>query len=174
MSYRDRLNAAWYELEANGVYQQVERIVYGIQKAAEYGNLPIFVLGNGGSQATAAHLVLHIRDVKIPAIDALADNAHLSRMANDFTYETQPAMTRDLVWPKASVFVISGSGNSKNVLNLIKGSRPRAFGLLGNKGGKALTKVDDAIVLSTDDYSIIEDIHLSLVHMISEGLRGRS
>lgn len=166
--YRDRLNAAWAEL--GDAEAQVKRMVTALRSETA----PVLVIGNGGSQSTGAHLVLHLRENGIRALDMMADNAYLTMLSNDYSYDTATGHMTKLFWD-SPLFIISGSGDSANILNLAQpDSRSRKYGLLGNMGGQAWKFCDMSIVLSTADYSIIEDIHLSLVHMISEGLRGRS
>lgn len=170
--YRYRLDQAWHELELRDVYKQVGEVVERLA-SLRWSSSPILVMGNGGSQSTAAHLVLHLRENKIPALDVMADNAYLTMLSNDFSYDEAPAHFRK-TFPLSPAFAISGSGDSQNVISLLRDAPGLRIGLLGNNGGQALQYTTRAILLSTDDYSIIEDIHLSLVHMISEGLRGRS
>src|SRR5690606_25289011 len=86
----------------------------------------IFVLGNGGSAATAAHVVNDLTGGMPPAsrrfrIVSLADNAALlSAVANDYGYES--VFVRQLegvLRPRDVVVAISASGSSRNVLRAV-------------------------------------------------------
>ena len=131
----------------------------------------VYVLGNGGSQANAAHLVLHLRDNGIKAFDVLADNAWASAMANDLSYEWVPN-TLPKLGDKDVAFEISGSGESQNVINLldIMGNK-RTIGLLGMGGGRAKGMCGLPIIVDSDEYGVIEDVHLTCIHIINELLK---
>lgn len=169
MSYFERLSKAWTPALETDVRSWVPML-------REAKHWPIYVLGNGGSQATAQHLVLHLRENGILADDLLADNAYLTMMANDYNYNVAPTrmvlkMAGSL---QGSVFVISGSGNSENVVRLLAASSYRpTYALLGMGGGRAKELAKNRIVVPSDDYGIIEDIHLSLVHIMAEVMRGQ-
>jgi D-sedoheptulose 7-phosphate isomerase len=131
----------------------------------------VYVLGNGGSQANAAHLVLHLRDNGIRAFDVLADNAWASATSNDYSYDEVP---RHL--PKIRVrdmaFVISGSGDSKNVLALLDAFKGRTrLGLLGNNGGAARRHCTVYYCIPSTEYGVIEDVHSACIHIINELLK---
>ena len=135
----------------------------------------VCVCGNGGSAANAAHLVLHLRDVGLKAIDLGADLAWLTASANDVGYEQ--VFRRGLLshgsGPEDLLIVISGSGNSPNILEALEYAVvhdiPR-WGLLGMGGGKAVCVCDGAVVVDSGDYGIIEDIHSVCIHALHKAL----
>ncbi|MCK5124579.1 MAG: phosphoheptose isomerase, partial [Dehalococcoidia bacterium] len=69
---------------------------------------------------------------------------------------------------------ISGSGNSQNVLNGVKGAKAKGattIGFIGFDGGKLKELVDIAIVVPNHNMEQVEDIHLLLEHVITTCLR---
>ena len=144
----------------------------------------IFVMGNGGSATTASHFA---RDLGIgaaiegkPRVRAvsLTDNiAHITALANDIDYSS--IFKEQLVGQLDEgdvVIGISASGNSPNVLRAIEYARESGaltIGFIGFGGGKLKELVHKSIILSSKDYGQVEDIHLSLAHIISCLVRGR-
>jgi D-sedoheptulose 7-phosphate isomerase len=133
----------------------------------------VHVLGNGGSQANAAHLVLHLRGLGMTAHDIMAESAWLSAQANDYGYRTVGATYLDAVRPEDALLVISGSGNSENVLEALKAAHARGLkrlGLLGFGGGSAAGLCDAALVLPQDAYGPVEDAHAAAIHAVAATL----
>jgi phosphoheptose isomerase len=154
-----------------------------IAAAIELVNVPdkglIWVIGNGGSQANAQHLVLHLRQSGFPAIDLMADNAWLTAESNDTDYHwAVERVTRGLPTP-SMLIMISGSGNSVNLEAAISAAqvlnhRCIIVGLLGmiadREGGHLAADCDHKVVVQSDDYGVVEDVHSSLVHFIHRAL----
>lgn len=131
----------------------------------------VHVLGNGGSQANAAHLVLHLRDASVRAHDVMAEGAWLSAQANDHGYRTVGTEhLRVCGRPGDVLLVISGSGNSQNVIDALEfagRSGIRRLGLLGFGGGQAAKLCDAAVVLTSNKYGPVEDAHSAAIHALS-------
>ena len=134
----------------------------------------VFVLGNGGSQANAAHLVLHMRNAGFRAWDCLGDNAWVSATANDHGYDTVGALLLfQRAGPDDALLVISGSGDSPNVLRAIEQARCQdmeVFGLLGFGGGKAAAGLDSGVVLPEEEFGPVEDVHSIIIHYLATAL----
>ncbi len=157
--------------------QEIEAIAGIIFNAYKKGKR-IFIMGNGGSAATASHFA---RDLKIgtacagkPRVQAISitDNpAMVTAIANDTDYSN--IFKEQLIGQlnKGDVIIaISASGNSPNVLKaaeFARGEGAITIGLTGFSGGKLLKLADKCITLSSRDYGPVEDIHLCLAHMIS-------
>ena len=138
----------------------------------------VFIVGNGGSATTASHFA---RDLQIGAAVegkarvraiSLADNvALITALANDIDYGSifEEQFIGQL--EEGDVVIgISGSGNSLNILKAIEYARKNGavtIGLIGFGGGKLKGLTHKSIVLSSRDYGQVEDIHLSLAHIIS-------
>ena len=71
------------------------------------------------------------------------------------------------------LLVLSGSGNSRNILRVLeeaKAVRVKSYGILGFDGGKAKHLVDRAIHTSIDDMQVSEDLQMVILHIISKWL----
>ena len=142
----------------------------------------IFVMGNGGSAATASHMACDLGKNTVVAhqprvrIHALTDSMSIfSAYGNDCGYESVFAeQLANYVEPDDVVIAISASGNSENVLNAIHlANQHNAYtiGMSGYHGGKLAEIVDLPIVVPCHNIEQIEDIHLMLSHMVTMGLR---
>src|SRR6184192_323550 len=107
----------------------------------------IFIMGNGGSAATASHFALDLAKNTIvpeaPRLKAISLTDHvplITAWSNDTAYEhIFEEQLANMIEPGDVVIGISASGNSLNVinaLNLAKKSRATTIGLLGAKGGQ--------------------------------------
>lgn len=142
----------------------------------------VFIMGNGGSAATASHFAGDLaKGTAHPGLRRfrvvpLTDNVPLiTAWANDVNYEWVFAeQLRNLVRPGDLVIGISGSGNSPNVLNAIALAREMGattVGLTGGDGGKLALMADIAVIAPSDTMEQIEDAHLVLEHLICTTLR---
>ena len=88
------------------------RLVDEIRKAKR-----VFVAGNGGSAANAIHIVNDWVAAGVKAQALPADIATLTAQANDYGYATVfSAQLRVLAEPSDLLVVLSGSGQSPNIL----------------------------------------------------------
>jgi D-sedoheptulose 7-phosphate isomerase len=142
----------------------------------------IFLLGNGGSAATASHLVCDLAkglvSVGQPRLRALAltDNVPLlTAYSNDVSYECVFAeQLASLARPGDVVVAISGSGNSPNVLAAVRTANDMGavtIGLAGFAGGKLAPMVSLPVVVPSDNMQMIEDAHLAIGHALFTALR---
>ena len=161
---------------------KIELAVKMILKAYNKGSR-VFILGNGGSASTASHMAcdlgkgtlsrLYDAKEKRLRVISLSDNtATLTAYANDLSFDhVFVQQLRNLVEKKDLVIVLSGSGNSKNLIKTVKYARDNGantIGILGFKtGGKLADLVDCAIIVQSNHYGPIEDIHLVLNHLLA-------
>lgn len=132
----------------------------------------IYVVGNGGSAANAAHLVLHLREKGYTTADLMADVPWLTMESNDRGYDQAvAAYVRSLpAYDDACLIVISGSGKSKNIMAALTEAREKQYaryGILGFGGGDAKAECHFAITLDVEDHGIHEDVTSAVVHMIA-------
>jgi D-sedoheptulose 7-phosphate isomerase len=156
--------------------KDIKNIVKIIVRARDDGKR-IYIFGNGGSSATASHMVCDfakgsIRPGKkrIKAF-ALTDNTPMvTAWANDSAYENIfSEQLENYIEPGDVAIAISGSGNSANVLKGIAVAKTKGavtIGLTGFKGGKLKGMVDYAIIVPSDSMEQIEDVHMILDHII--------
>ena len=142
----------------------------------------IFICGNGGSWATASHMVCDFgKNTRMPGekrmkVIGLGDNIpSLTAYANDEGYErifAEPLIS--LMHPGDLLIAISGSGNSPNVLRAVDAARERGgvtLGLTGFEGGALKDKVDHCLVVPSDSMELIEDFHMIVDHILTICLR---
>lgn len=149
---------------------------------ARINHRQLFIMGNGGSAATASHFACDLGKNTVMAgfprlrVQSLNDNmAVFAAYANDYGYDTVFAeQLANFVQPEDVVLAISTSGNSANVLKAVQVARAcGAFtiGWSGYQGGKLAKMVDLPIVVPSDSIEQIEDIHLMMAHMVTISVR---
>jgi D-sedoheptulose 7-phosphate isomerase len=150
--------------------------------AAAESDRTVYVLGNGGSAATASHLICDLvktasmtGHARLRAI-ALTDNVPLLTAAsNDLSYEESFAeQVRLLARPGDVLLAISASGNSPNVVKAVMAARVldmTVISLAGFGGGQLSALSDICLVVPSAEYGPVEDMHLIVVHTITATLR---
>ncbi len=142
----------------------------------------IFIMGNGGSAATASHFALDLAKNTImpgaPRLKAISLTDHvplITAWSNDTAYEhIFEEQLANMIEPGDVVIGISTSGNSLNVinaLNLAKKSRAATVGLLGAKGGLIKNLVDAYVLAPGQNIEQEEDAHMILAHIITRHMR---
>jgi D-sedoheptulose 7-phosphate isomerase len=170
--YVERLQEVIADLPLDRI-EQIGEIIY----RAYENRKQLFIIGNGGSAATASHMACDMAKNTITAhaprfrILSLTDNTPLlSALANDVGYEhvfTEQLV--NLVQPGDVLVALSASGNSPNVVGAMHYARERGatiIALLGFDGGRAAKLADECVVVPSRDYGIVEDIHLILNHTL--------
>jgi D-sedoheptulose 7-phosphate isomerase len=154
----------------------IEKIGKKLLEARESGST-IYLMGNGGSAATASHMAC---DLLKSCIDSgknrfraisLTDNIPVfSAWANDTSYDHVFAeQLKNFLTNKDVVIAISGSGNSKNILNAVEFANSLGaytIGLTGMGGGKLAKTAKLSLVVPNDNMWRVEDIHLLLNHLL--------
>ena len=138
----------------------------------------VFTAGNGGSSATASHMVndmtkgcrVHGRE-GFKAI-CLSDSSTLvTCLANDFSYEEAYMLELKTLGKKGDALVVySGSGNSPNVVAAAKYANEAGIcviGFLGRDGGKMRDLCDLYIIAPTDSMESLEDAHMAYEHALT-------
>ena len=147
-------------------------------------NGTLFMMGNGGSAALASHVACDLgKGTALPGMRrfrtvALTDNIPLiTAWANDARYDDIfSEQLTNLVDAGDVVLAISGSGNSRNVLNALRVAKEAGavtVGLGGFAGGKMKDLCDYCLVVPSDNMQIIEDLHVSITHSIYTSIHHR-
>jgi D-sedoheptulose 7-phosphate isomerase len=142
----------------------------------------IFIMGNGGSAATASHFALDLAKNTIvigaPRLKAVSLTDHvplITAWSNDTAYEHVFAeQLANLIESGDVAIGISTSGSSPNVVNalcLAKQVGAVTIGLLGAKGGKMKDIVDAYVLAPGQNIEQEEDAHLILAHVITRHMR---
>jgi D-sedoheptulose 7-phosphate isomerase len=160
----------------------IDRVGRILENARHLGRT-IFLIGNGGSAATASHFAndLSIGPRKLGAqayrAISLSDNAAiLTAAGNDLGYDKVfVEQLRTLLDAGDVVIAISASGNSPNILKAVEYANQLGavtIGFTGFDGGALASMVSEHVNVATPkgDYGPVEDLHLMLNHLISSYL----
>lgn len=156
--------------------QEIEAVSLVLHQAWQEDRT-IFIMGNGGSAATASHIVCDMNKGAccgkqkpfrfISLNDAIPT---MLALANDVSYEAVfVEQLRGLLRPGDVVIGISGSGNSPNVLRAIEHAAAHGavtVGICGYDGGKLKQAARHVIHLPVNDMQLSEDIHLVVGHIL--------
>lgn len=150
----------------------------------------VFVLGNGGSAASAMHLaadlgknsvsqedLVAIRGRRLKILSLTDNQGWITALGNDLAYDqifvqqlANYASAGDLV------IAISGSGNSPNVLAAVDWANAHdlvTFGVTGFDGGKLKTKQKAGLHVRLNDMAMVESVHSCVFHWIVDDLWAR-
>ena len=161
--------------------QQIWDVIHVLLAAWRDGR-HIFLLGNGGSAATASHMANDFNKLTIvpgqPRFKAIAltDNVPLmTAWGNDTDYENIfVEQMLNFLEPHDVVIGISTSGNSANVIKALTTAKDYGavtIGFTGDDGGKLKSLVDYCIFIPDDHIGRQEDGHMILDHVIANTLR---
>ena len=142
----------------------------------------IYIIGNGGSAATASHFAsdlckgaINAARPRIKAFALVENTALNTAWANDTAYENIFAeQIANHVVEGDLVIAISCSGNSPNILRGVTAARGKGamtIAFTAFDGGKVKDLVDITLIISGDNMEQAEDIHLMLCHIITTCLR---
>jgi D-sedoheptulose 7-phosphate isomerase len=159
----------------------IETVIQRIVDAGDTDHT-IFVLGNGGSAATASHFANDLGKGDVTGsprrlrVMALTDNVPLiTAWANDTEYRRVFAeQLRNFVRAGDVVIGVSASGRSPNVLEAMRLGRIAGactIGFTGQNGGELKDLVDHCVRVPSDNVQHIEDFHLVAFHLVYAHLR---
>ena len=162
-------------------YEVFEKIFNVLKNARDKGK-QVFVMGNGGSASTASHFVADLLKTSITQENkrfkaiSLSDNIPvLLAWSNDELYDNIFSNQLENFLEKDDIVIgISGSGNSKNVLNAIQLANEKhatTIGLNGKDGGKLSKMVKINLTVNSEDMLTIETIHLLICHLLTTMIR---
>ncbi len=173
---KDNINA---HLSILKISDDIFDVIQKIHKKLHKGGKILFC-GNGGSAADAQHLAAefivrlrpHVNRNPIPAITLAQDTSTLTACGNDYSFDDiflrpfQALASKDDI-----LFCISTSGNSKNILKVLKEAKKKkiySVCFLGKNGGKAKKICDKPLIISSHDTARIQECHIFLGHFILE------
>jgi len=178
-TYLHELEQVIHDLSRSAIEAIVEELL-----AAWRAQRNIFILGNGGSAATAAHMMNDLN--KFTAVEgrprfrawALTDNVPwLTAIGNDQSYaEVFVEQLKNFLQAGDVVIGISASGNSPNVVRAVAYAREhgaRIIGLCGRPGGRLAELADLKVIIPSDRIGQQEDGHMIIDHVLAYTLRER-
>ncbi|MCT7584800.1 SIS domain-containing protein [Aliarcobacter butzleri] len=157
---------------------EISKIINVLDKC-ENNNSKIYIMGNGGSAATASHMAndlsvgLKLREIRNFNVESLSDNSSVcTAIANDIGYENIfYAQVKNKLKKDDVVIAISCSGNSANIVKAIEHAKKigtTIIGLTGFDGGRLRELSDIKFHIDTlkGEYGLVEDLHMILDHII--------
>ena len=141
----------------------------------------IYVCGNGGSAAIANHYVCDFlkyfrqRTKFKPKIISLSTNIEtITAIANDINYNQVFKYQLESLYKRGDILlIISSSGNSKNVKEVLKFSKQKkikTIGFSGFKGGYLKKNSTISLHVKAENYGLSEDSHHILMHILLQFL----
>ncbi len=142
------------------------------------GGGTLYFCGNGGSAADAQHIaaeyvVRYARGRRALAAVALTtDSSILTAAGNDLGYDEIFARQIEALCRPGDLLVLhSTSGRSPNLIAAARAAREGrvpTVAFLGKGGGTLAGLVDEAVIVPSDETSLVQLIHLALEHSIVE------
>ena len=164
-------------LEDYDLQNHIKKIVAVCVEAFKNGN-KLLLCGNGGSASDAQHIAAELsgRFYKDrPPLHAEALNVNtsfLTAVANDFGYNQTFARMLESCGKKKDVLIaISTSGNSNNIIQVLKKARNLdilTIGLSGQDGGKMQSLCDIIVNIPSHNTARIQEIHILCGHIICQ------
>jgi D-sedoheptulose 7-phosphate isomerase len=159
----------------------IEQALCRLLKARAAGRI-IYIVGNGGSAATASHAAVDFlktssQEHNVPVL-AIAITDHvpiLTAIANDLDYNS--ALSEQIGWFGQAddiLLAISVSGNSKNILSAVNtaiSAGMTVIALCGFGGGELEKKAHIPIIVNSLEYGPVEDAHMMIIHLFTRVLR---
>ena len=159
-----------------------KKISFSIKKiysSLKKGN-KILICGNGGSAADAQHLAAefivrlrpHVNRNPIPALTLAQDTSTLTACGNDYSFEDIFLRPFKALVKKDDILIcITTSGNSKNILKVLKEAKKKktySVCFLGKNGGKARRICNKSLIVPSNNTARIQECHIFLGHFILE------
>jgi D-sedoheptulose 7-phosphate isomerase len=163
----------------NTLISMAEATVHSLMKGGK-----LMLCGNGGSAADAQHLAAEllvrlrsqVNREAIPAISLALDTSTITACTNDYGFECLfERMVQGLGRSNDVLLGLTTSGRSINVIRALKAARERGIvtlGFLGGDGGQTLQECDIAIVVPAIDPNRIQEIHITLGHILMDLIEG--
>ncbi len=146
-----------------------------VAKAIRAGRV-VFTCGNGGSAADAQHIAGELvgrfrHKVSGYKASALTTNSSIvTALANDFSFDEVFSKQIESRGEKGDVLLaLSTSGASPNVLRAVEEAKRlglHALAFSGKGGGELAAAADIAVVVPHDDFARIQEVHMTLGHIL--------
>ena len=175
-NYVENVSSSILESNIENINDAAKEIIKTIRRKGT-----IFVCGNGGSAAIANHYVVDFikffkekTDHK-PKIISLSNSIEtITAIANDLDYKKIFSyQAENLCEKKDLILIISSSGNSKNIAEILKYAKKKkikTLGFSGFKGGYLKKNSDVSVHIHAENYGVSEDAHHILMHAILQYL----
>lgn len=172
-TYREDLFPAIEMIDPEEFQRTVDLLI-----EAYRGDKQVFLMGNGGSAATANHFVCDFgkNAVQDPArrrfrMISLSDNVEkITAFGNDVDFsEIFRQQLVNLLNPGDLLIAVSASGSSPDLVKACEYGREKGakqVAIAGFDGGRIKEFADAKLIVPLTSYEMIEDVHMVLCHMI--------
>ena len=178
-SYIDRLMNSISFVSDKTLSIYLELLVEAFNRRAQ-----IFIVGNGGSAATASHFATDLNKIKnsnglVGRAISLCDNSSLiTAYANDISFDLIfKEQLKNLANSKDILIAISASGKSKNIIEAINYAKKNdiySVALVGfDSGDMGICDLVIHTESKVGDYGPTEDAHSIICHYLAENLSSR-
>jgi len=162
--------------------QKLNAIVFMIKEAYDGDNM-VFIAGNGGSAATANHFACDFgknavkRSAKrIRIVSLSASSSTITALGNDYAMESIfTEQLKNLMRPHDILILVSASGNSPDIVRAAEYAKSignKVIGLSGFDGGILDKMADIGIRVDSSLYEQVEDLHLTMLHLVTKAFIG--
>ena len=159
------------------LYKITQEILSTVKKKGDF-----FSCGNGGSATTAEHLSCDFSkgsctntDLNIKVISLNSNIALMTAIANDISYDDVFSYQLNRFGKANDVLLaFSVSGMSKNIIKCAKIAKKKKIKIIsftGFNGGQLKKLSNYNINFLSNNFGIVEDCHLTIMHYISQYIR---
>tara|TARA_B110000438_G_C15362751_1_gene457080 strand:+ start:27 stop:581 length:555 start_codon:yes stop_codon:yes gene_type:complete len=159
----------------NQISKAIVHITNEIKKTYKKNN-SVFLAGNGGSAADCEHIAGELmgrykRNRKpLNAVSLTTDTSVITCIANDFGYDKIFERQLEGLGKKNDLLIVmSTSGNSKNIINVLKKAKSmkiRTIAFLGNKGGLCKKLSNYNFIVPSNNTANIQETHHLVGHIV--------
>ena len=169
-AYINSLSSSIMNSDMENLHKAAMQILKKIKKDAT-----IYVCGNGGSAAIANHYVVDFlkffreKTIYKPKIFSFSNNIEtITAISNDINFKfVFKYQAENLCKKNDLIIIVSSSGNSENIIELLKFTKKNkitTIGFSGFKGGYLKRNSDISVHINAENYGISEDAHHILMH----------
>lgn len=162
-------------------FNSLSKIVSLIEKKVK-NKKTLYVCGNGGSAAISNHFVcdylkyMRTDNNLLPKIFSLSSsNELMTAISNDISYDKIFSYQLKVLACSGDILlVISSSGNSKNLIEVIKAAKKmniKTISFTGFDGGIIKRISDYNLHFNYKNYGISEDLHHISMHLVCQYIR---
>jgi len=162
-------------------FNSLSKIVSLIEKKVK-NKKTLYVCGNGGSAAISNHFVcdylkyMRTDNNLLPKIFSLSSsNELMTAISNDISYDKIFSYQLKVLACSGDILlVISSSGNSKNLIEVIKAAKKmniKTISFTGFDGGIIKRMSDYNLHFNYKNYGISEDLHHISMHLVCQYIR---
>jgi len=162
-------------------FNSLSKIVNLIEKKIK-NKKTLYVCGNGGSAAISNHFVCdYLKYMKtdnnlLPKIFSLSSsNELITAISNDISYDKIFSYQLKVLASSGDILlVISSSGNSKNLIEVIRAAKKmniKTISFTGFDGGIIKKISDYNLHFNYENYGISEDLHHISMHLVCQYIR---